>query len=100
MPKERVEVMCGGRAWVLDDFRTLTAYDPGGERPRPPARRTRGTPSSCAGCSRRAAGASGFEPGIDAAYAAQSVALAALDSIATGDAVDVPLPSDGPRLAP
>jgi hypothetical protein len=33
-----------------------------------------------------------FEPGLLAAYAAQSVALAALDSIAAGQAREVPLP--------
>jgi predicted dehydrogenase len=33
-----------------------------------------------------------FEPGLEAAYAAQSVALAALESIATGQPIHVPLP--------
>ena len=32
MPKERVEVLRGGRSWVLDDFRSLTAWDAGGEQ--------------------------------------------------------------------
>ena len=32
MPKERVEVLRGGRSWVLDDFRTLTSYGLDGER--------------------------------------------------------------------
>jgi predicted dehydrogenase len=31
MPKERVEVLRGGRSWVLDDFRSLTVYDSTGE---------------------------------------------------------------------
>ena len=26
MPKERIELLCGGRSWVLDDFRSLTTY--------------------------------------------------------------------------
>jgi predicted dehydrogenase/threonine dehydrogenase-like Zn-dependent dehydrogenase len=26
LPKERIEVFCEGRAWVIDDFRTLTAH--------------------------------------------------------------------------
>ena len=34
-----------------------------------------------------------FEPGIEAGYAAQSVALAALEALATGSAVDVALPA-------
>src|SRR4051794_23502649 len=32
MPKERVEVLRGGRSWVLDDFRSLTSWGPDGER--------------------------------------------------------------------
>jgi hypothetical protein len=24
MPKERIEVICGGEAWIVDDFKTLT----------------------------------------------------------------------------
>ena len=32
MPKERIEVMRGGRSWVLDDFSSLTTYGPDGER--------------------------------------------------------------------
>ena len=34
-----------------------------------------------------------FEPGLGAAYAAQSVALAALESIASGGPVEVVLPA-------
>src|SRR4051812_22876307 len=26
MPKERIEVLCGGQSWALDDFRTLTSW--------------------------------------------------------------------------
>ena len=36
-------------------------------------------------------GEQSFEPGIEAAYAAQSVALAALEAIASGALVDVAL---------
>ena len=28
LPKERVEVLRGGHAWVLDDFRALVSYGP------------------------------------------------------------------------
>src|SRR5439155_17559733 len=31
MPKERIEVLAGGRSWVLDDFNSLVSYD-GGSR--------------------------------------------------------------------
>ncbi len=58
MPKERVEVLRGGRSWVLDDFRSLTSYGADGEsvetaRPGQGPRR-----AARAACSRRA-GASG-----------------------------------------
>ena len=42
MPKERVEVLRGGRSWVLDDFRALTACGAGGERDRGRARAGQG----------------------------------------------------------
>jgi hypothetical protein len=47
-------------------------------------------------------GRQGFEPGLEAAHSAQSVALAALDSIAAGDAQPVPAPpshADAPAPA-
>ena len=37
-------------------------------------------------------GEGSFDPGIDAAYAAQAVGLAALESLSTGAAVDVANP--------
>jgi predicted dehydrogenase len=93
MPKERVEVLRGGMSWVLDDFRTLTAWGPGGER----KQESRGQDKGHAELMRRVLaacrGQGSFEPGLQAAYAAQSTALAALDSIAAGEARDVPLPA-------
>ena len=88
MPKERVEVLRGGRSWALDDFRTLTSFGAGGtndERGRGDkghAELLRGVLAACRG-------ERPFEPGLGAAYMAQSVALAALDSISSGQAVDV-----------
>jgi predicted dehydrogenase len=32
LPKERIEIIGGGKALVIDDFRTLTAYDSGKEK--------------------------------------------------------------------
>jgi hypothetical protein len=29
MPKERIEVLCGGEAWIVDDFKTLTRCSDG-----------------------------------------------------------------------
>ncbi|HWM10073.1 MAG TPA: bi-domain-containing oxidoreductase, partial [Solirubrobacteraceae bacterium] len=78
MPKERVEVLRGGRSWVLDDFRALTSWDPGGES----TEEARGQDKGHAELMRRVLaacrGRQPFEPGLLAAYAAQSVALAAL----------------------
>jgi predicted dehydrogenase/threonine dehydrogenase-like Zn-dependent dehydrogenase len=92
MPKERVEVLRGGRSWVLDDFRTLTSWGPGGEQ----AEQARGQDKGHAELMRRVLaacrGQRPFEPGLLAAYAAQSVALATLDSIACASSVGVELP--------
>ena len=92
MPKERVEVLRGGRSWVLDDFRALTSWGPDGER----TEEGRGQDKGHAELMRRVLaacrGQSPFEPGLAAAYAAQSVGLAALDSIASASMVEVALP--------
>ncbi len=88
MPKERVEVLCGGRAWVLDDFKTLISYD-GGERRRDQPRADKGHATLLARVLDACRGERAFEPGIGAAYAAQSVALAALEAIASGCTVAV-----------
>ena len=92
MPKERVEVLRGGRSWVLDDFRTLTSWGPDGEH----TEEARGQDKGHAELMRRVLaacrGKRPFEPGLLAAYAAQSVALEALESIAGGEAREVPLP--------
>jgi len=88
MPKERVEVLRGGRSWALDDFRTLTSFgadgtsDEHGRGDKGHAELLRGVLSACRG-------ELPFEPGLGAAYMAQSVALAALEAISSGQAVDV-----------
>jgi predicted dehydrogenase/threonine dehydrogenase-like Zn-dependent dehydrogenase len=98
MPKERIEVLRGGRSWVLDDFRSLTSYDgdsgpagaggsgadSGGGGPV-----DKGHRALLAGVIEAVRGGGPFEPGIGAAYAAQSVAIGALEAIATGAAVNV-----------
>jgi predicted dehydrogenase/threonine dehydrogenase-like Zn-dependent dehydrogenase len=89
MPKERIEVLCAGRSWVLDDFRSLTSWGPEGEQ----TADGRGQDKGHAELMRRALaacrGRQPFEPGLAAAYAAQSVALHALESIATGEPREV-----------
>jgi predicted dehydrogenase/threonine dehydrogenase-like Zn-dependent dehydrogenase len=92
MPKERIEVLRGGRSWVLEDFRSLTSWGPEGER----TDEARGQDKGHAELMRRVLaacrGRQAFEPGLLAAYAAQSVALEALESIAAGETRQVPLP--------
>jgi predicted dehydrogenase len=90
LPKERIEVLRGGQAWVLDDFRTLTSYRPSGDQTHESRQQDKGHAALLNGvlldCR---AGAGALRPGIERAYMAQSVALAALESIARGDAIDV-----------
>ncbi len=92
MPKERVEVMRGGRSWALDDFRTLTSFGADGtseER----GHGDKGHAELLTGVLAACRGERQFEPGLGAAYLAQSVALAALESISSGQAVDVQEPA-------
>jgi predicted dehydrogenase/threonine dehydrogenase-like Zn-dependent dehydrogenase len=88
MPKERIEVLCSGRSWVLDDFKSLTSYSSSNSRTQ-----TLSLDKGHAALMKRVldacCGDAPFEPGLEAAYAAQSVALAALESIATGQPVGV-----------
>jgi predicted dehydrogenase/threonine dehydrogenase-like Zn-dependent dehydrogenase len=92
LPKERVEVLGGGRAWVLDDFSSLTAYAGGSERTTSERRADKGHAALLDTVLAAARGERPFEPGLGAAYAAQSVGLAALESLATGGGVEVRLP--------
>lgn len=91
MPKERIEVMRGGRSWVLDDFKALTSYT--GSQPRTDTARSvdKGHAALMKRVLAACRGEAPFEPGLEAAYAAQSVALGALESIATGVTLDVSL---------
>jgi predicted dehydrogenase/threonine dehydrogenase-like Zn-dependent dehydrogenase len=95
MPKERVEVMRGGRSWVLDDFKSLAAFG-GSGRPneqKAGGKVDKGHSALLDGVLAATRGQRPFEPGLGAAYAAQSVALAALESLAGGGAVEVVIPA-------
>lgn len=91
MPKERIEVLAGGRSWTLDDFGSLTSYDSAGDRIESGRRADKGHSALIRHVLAACRGERRFEPGIGAAYAAQSVALGALESIATGTALEVVL---------
>lgn len=97
MPKERIEVLRGGRSWVLDDFQSLTSWDQGAERTESARAPDKGHAALMRRVLAACRGDAPFEPGLQAAYAAQSVALCALDSIAGGVAVEVPLPGGDGR---
>ena len=97
MPKERIEVLRGGRSWVLDDFRSLTSWDTDGERTESARTPDKGHAALMRRVLAACRGDAPFEPGLQAAYAAQSVALCALESIAGGVAVEVPLPGEDGR---
>jgi predicted dehydrogenase len=95
MPKERVEVLRGGRSWVLDDFRSLTSYAAATHTTDTARQPDKGHAELIARVLGAARGERPFEPGLGAAYTAQSVALCALESIASGAAVDVTPPPGG-----
>ncbi len=93
MPKERVELLRSGRSWVLDDFRTLTSFGADGTQ----TKSSRGDKGHAELLHRTLAATRGeqpFEPGLGAAYIAQSVGLAALESIASGQPVQVQRPPE------
>ena len=91
MPKERIEVLCGGRSWIVEDFASLTSYLAGGSSTRSERRVDKGHAVLLGQVLAACRGERPFEPGLGAAYAAQSVALATLESIATGQSISVVL---------
>ena len=92
MPKERIEVLRGGNSWVLDDFRELIAYAGEGEKRTTARRVDKGHAELLARAFEACRGQAPFSPGLREGYAAQAVGLAALESIRSGEAVDVRLP--------
>ena len=99
MPKERIEVLCADRSWVLDDFSSLTSFTARGQRTHKARRVDKGHAALISRVLDATRGERAFEPGVAAAYAAQSVALAALESIASGQVVEVRQPEDQRRAA-
>jgi predicted dehydrogenase len=89
LPKERIELLRGGLAWVLDDFTTLIRYGRDGDHIERSAKPGKGHAELLERLLAAARGEAPFEPGIEAAYAAQSVALAALEALATGSSIEV-----------
>ena len=73
--------------------RSLTTYGAEGEETESNARQDKGHATLLAGVLAACRGGGPLEPGLGAAYAAQSVALAALDSIAAARTVEVVAPA-------
>jgi predicted dehydrogenase/threonine dehydrogenase-like Zn-dependent dehydrogenase len=97
LPKERIEVLGGGRAWVLDDFQRLTSFDAGGSRTVEKGHGDKGHGALLTRVLAACRGEGPSQPGLYEAYAAQSVALAALEAISSGETRAVPLPASSAR---
>ena len=93
LPKERIEVLAGGRAWVLDDFKRLISFDGMGERIVEEGGGDKGHAELLRVLLAACRGEQSFTPGLRAAYLAQSAALAALESISAGAMVGVLVPT-------
>lgn len=89
MPKERVEVFCGGTSFVLDDFRSLTTFQGREILVEELKRSERGHRELLAHALDAFRGAASMQPGISAGYIAESVALATLESVADGKFIPV-----------
>ena len=92
LPKERIEVLAGGRAWVLDDFQRLSTFDAAGSRTVEKGQGDKGHAALMRGVLAACRGEDRFVPGLRAAYMAQSVALGAVAAIASATVRDVRLP--------
>jgi predicted dehydrogenase/threonine dehydrogenase-like Zn-dependent dehydrogenase len=92
LPKERIEVFAAGRAWVLDDFQRLSSFDAGGSRTVEKGRGDKGHRALMGNVLAACRGQDRFCPGLRSAYAAQSVALAAIEAIGSAATREVPLP--------
>jgi predicted dehydrogenase/threonine dehydrogenase-like Zn-dependent dehydrogenase len=100
MPKERIEVLGGARSWVLDDFASLTSYEGADVRTESDRRADKGHAALMARVLGACRGEQRFDPGPWAAYLAQSIALAALESIASGEPQRVIHPDRDARPQP
>ncbi len=92
LPKERIEVLAGGRAWVLDDFARLTSFDGASSRTVEQGQGDKGHAALMRRVLSACRGRDQFLPGLRAGYLAQSVALTALEAIGSATTRDVPLP--------
>jgi predicted dehydrogenase/threonine dehydrogenase-like Zn-dependent dehydrogenase len=92
LPKERIEVLAGGRAWVLDDFQSLSCFDRDRTRTVDTDQGDKGHAALIARVLAACRGEDRFEPGPRSAYLAQSVALEGLEAIRSGTTRAVVVP--------
>ncbi|HTB71012.1 MAG TPA: bi-domain-containing oxidoreductase [Solirubrobacteraceae bacterium] len=100
LPKERIEVLAGGHAWVLDDFERLISYDGAGSRVVEKGHGDKGHAALMRAVLAASRGEAPFFPGLRAAYLAQSVALAALEAIGSGASREVHSPPSSSGTQP
>jgi predicted dehydrogenase/threonine dehydrogenase-like Zn-dependent dehydrogenase len=92
LPKERIEVLAGGRAWVLDDFQSLSSYDGDRTRTVSASQGDKGHAALIARVLAACRGEDRFEPGLQSAYLAQSIALDGLEAISSSTTRNVVIP--------
>jgi predicted dehydrogenase/threonine dehydrogenase-like Zn-dependent dehydrogenase len=92
LPKERIEVLAGGHAWILDDFQSLTSFDSAGSRTVENGHGDKGHAALMRRVLAACRGEDRFSPGLRAAYVAQSVVLTALEAIGSATTRAVPAP--------
>ncbi len=95
LPKERIEVLASGRAWVLDDFKRLTSFDGTRSSTAEQGRGDKGHAALMRRVLEACRGEDRFPQSLRAAYLAQSVALAAVEAIGSGATRDVRPPESG-----
>lgn len=92
LPKERIEVLAGGEAWVLDDFEQLRHYSATGSHVETAGRADKGHAALMRAFLAACREHGDYSPGLRAGYLAQSVALCALEAIASASTLPIEPP--------
>jgi polar amino acid transport system substrate-binding protein len=87
LPKERVEVFCGGTSAVLDDFRTLTVYDRGRKREKKLSAQDKGQRAEVREFIEAVRTGGNAPIPLEEIFAVTEASFAAMESIRTGCAV-------------
>jgi predicted dehydrogenase/threonine dehydrogenase-like Zn-dependent dehydrogenase len=100
LPKERIEVLAGAHAWVLDDFQKLTSYAAAGAKTQGVGQHEKGHAPLMQRALAACRGEAEFDPGLRAGYLAQSIALTALEAVGSGETVTVLQPGPAGSVGP